>query len=725
MGATDKTSPTEPSHKPKRRFSNNKSATVKLPKGLIGAKYTAQVKINDQACNCLLDTGSQVTTVSRSFFQADLEIHPIQDLLEVEAANGQNVPYSGYICVNITFPKNCFGTELTVSSLALIVLDTRSSVQSSLLIGTNTLDLVFESLSLADTDLSILPYGYRVVLSVLQQRHKQKEDDSLGLVTLSGKEPEVIPAGQSRVLEGLVHAKTEHSGRWVVVKTPSTSSLPGGVLVTNCLLTLAEKPSQKLPVVLRNESKHDIVIPAKSVIAEMHAIQEIIPNSQLTEQSKQTSSSNPAELNLNFADSPVPAEWKERITQKLSAMSEVFALHDTDFGCTNKVKHQIKLSDETPFKHRPRPVRPQDLDAVRRHLQELSDAGVIRESESPFSSPIVVVRKKNGDVRLCVDYRKLNLNTIRDAYALPNLEEAFSALTGSKWFSVLDLKSGYYQIEVDEADKHKTAFVCPMGFFEFNRMPQGITNAPSTFQRLMEKCMGDINLKEVLVYLDDLIVYSETLEQHETRLLHVLNRLKEYGPKLSPEKYATSYRWLSALSSFEFQLRYRAGKQNMDADGLSRRPHLEPLNDLVSLKEQERIRQFVQHHLPGTDPFTHVPTQAVSAICEKHLVLQSLDTDHALACPLVTSLSMSVDAVPDSFDRCDAFPVIPSLSEEELRQSQTNDPAISEIIHQLETGETSPPTVRNEIPQLSILLRELNKLELQNGILYRKRQVGR
>uniref|UniRef100_A0AAZ1XI42 Gypsy retrotransposon integrase-like protein 1 n=1 Tax=Oreochromis aureus TaxID=47969 RepID=A0AAZ1XI42_OREAU len=94
-----------------------------------------------------------------------------------------------------------------------------------------------------------------------------------------------------------------------------------------------------------------------------------------------------------------------------------------------------------------------------------------------------------------------------------------------------------------------------------------------------------------------------------------------------------------------------------------------------------------------------------------------------LACPLVTSLSMSVDAVPDSFDQCDAFPVIPSLSEEELRQSQRNDPAINEIIHQLETGETSPPTVRNEIPQLSILLRELNKLELQNGILYRKRQV--
>ena len=108
---------------------------------------------------------------------------------------------------------------------------------------------------------------------------------------------------------------------------------------------------------------------------------------------------------------------------------------------------------------------------------------MIRESESPYSSPIVVVRKKNGDVHLCVDNCKLNPKTIKDAYALPNLEEAFSAPTGSKWFSVMELKSGYYQIEMEECDKAKTAFVCPLGFWEFNRMPQGIINAPSTFQR--------------------------------------------------------------------------------------------------------------------------------------------------------------------------------------------------------------------------------------------------
>ena len=203
---------------------------------------------------------------------------------------------------------------------------------------------------------------------------------------------------------------------------------------------------------------------------------------------------------------------------------------------TTTVKHHIRLHDETPFKERPRPIHPSDREAVKQHLKELLDAEIIKESQSPFASPVVLVRKKNGSFRLCIDYRKLNARTIRDAYALPNIEETFAALSGAKWFSVMDLKSGYYQVEMAEEDKPKTAFTCPLGFFEFNRMPQGVTNAPSTFHRLMERCVCDLHLNEVLVFLDDLIVFSDTLEEHEARLMKVLNRLKDYGLKLSPEK---------------------------------------------------------------------------------------------------------------------------------------------------------------------------------------------
>lgn len=934
-----------PKFKQKRepRHQINQASHASLPKGLIGAKYTASVLIDGQAYNCLLDTGSQVTTISQSFYEnhlAGLEIHPLGELLEVEAANGQTVPYSGFIELDITFPEKCFGAKLTVPTLALVVPDIRSNAQSTLLIGTNTLDLVYDSCT--NADLRALPYGSRVVYKVMQQRHKQKEDSSLGLLRLSGRNPTIIPAGESRLIDATAHVKSQCTDRWVVVEAPTSSSLPGGVLVTSCLLTLPDDPSKKLPVVVRNESKHDITLPARSIVAEMYALQEVVKSNHRTAHAAHQGSPSklPKDVKLNFDDSPIPAEWRERIERKLSSMPEVFALHDSDFGRTDKVKHQIKLSDETPFKHRPRPIRPQDIDAVRRHLLELSEAGIIRESESPFSSPIVVVRKKNGDVRLCIDYRKLNLQTIKDAYALPNLEETFSALTGSKWFSVLDLKSGYYQIEVDETDKSKTAFVCPLGFWEFNRMPQGITNAPSTFQRLMEKCMGDINLKEVLVFLDDLIVFSETLEQHETRLLNVLNRLKEYGLKLSIEKCkffqtsvrylghivsekgvetdpqkiealktwpsptnlkelrsflgfagyyrrfihhyskivkpltdltagypplrktkvskensgqyfklkepfgrrwtdscqhafesiidkltsapvlgfanpklpyvlhtdasttglgaalyqeqegamrviayasrglsksesrypahkleflalkwavsekfadylygvsftvitdsnpltyllttakldATSYRWLSALSTFQFQLQYRAGKRNLDADGLSRRPHDEPVNDLVSQKEEERIRQFVHHHLPDADKVTCISSATVDAVCEKHLLCPPGNThDNETFSSLVTSLAMMARAVPDSFEQCDGFPFIASISEEELEKEQQADPAIYEILHLIETGETPPPAVKEELPELPIYLREMNKLELKDGILYRRRQVG-
>lgn len=130
---------------------------------------------------------------------------------------------------------------------------------------------------------------------------------------------------------------------------------------------------------------------------------------------------------------------------------------------------------------------------------------------------------------MCIDYRLLNSRTIPDQYTMPRIDDALDCLTGSKWFSVLDLGSGYYQVEMSEADKEKTAFIRPLGFFQFERMPQGITGAPATFQRLMERAVGDMNLIQVLVCLDDLIVFGRTLEEHEERLLKVLDRLEECG----------------------------------------------------------------------------------------------------------------------------------------------------------------------------------------------------
>lgn len=170
------------------------------------------------------------------------------------------------------------------------------------------------------------------------------------------------------------------------------------------------------------------------------------------------------------------------------------------------------------------------------HIKQLLDSKVIRESSSPYASPIVLVQKKSGELRMCVDYRQLNAKTRKDAYPLPRIEESLDALAGAQWFSTLDLASGYNQVPVAERDKAKTAFCTPFGLFEFERMPFGLCNAPGTFQRLMERIFGDQSLHSVLLYLDDVIVFSSSVEQHLQRLEVVLSRLKKRGLKAKLSK---------------------------------------------------------------------------------------------------------------------------------------------------------------------------------------------
>ena len=161
------------------------------------------------------------------------------------------------------------------------------------------------------------------------------------------------------------------------------------------------------------------------------------------------------------------------------------------------------------------------------------DQGVVRPSTSPWSSPIVMVQKKDGSWRFCVDYRKVNAVTRQDAYPLPRIDASW---TGSAYFTTLDLASGYWQVELDNEAKEKSAFSTPSGHFEFNVMPFGLTNAPATFQRLMECVLAGLTPSECLVYLDDIIVFSTSFAEHLSRLQAVFRRLQHAGLKLKPNK---------------------------------------------------------------------------------------------------------------------------------------------------------------------------------------------
>ena len=220
----------------------------------------------------------------------------------------------------------------------------------------------------------------------------------------------------------------------------------------------------------------------------------------------------------------------------LQRYSAAFSRGEGQLGCTDLLEHEIPLVDETPVRQRYRRLPPSQYDVVKTHIQELLEQGVVKNSCSPYSSPIVVVKKKDGSIRLCVDYRQLNAKTRKDAFPLPRIEESLDALSGACLFSTLDLASGYNQVSVAEKDRAKTAFFTPFGLFEFQRMSFGLCNAPGTFQRLIERIFGDQRFNSLLLYLDDVVVFSSTFQQHLERLELVLDRLTSHGLQLKLSK---------------------------------------------------------------------------------------------------------------------------------------------------------------------------------------------
>ena len=226
-----------------------------------------------------------------------------------------------------------------------------------------------------------------------------------------------------------------------------------------------------------------------------------------------------------------------KLNNILEKFENIFAIDKVEVGLIRNAEHQIilKNSDEiTRLPNRRIPLAFEEK--VSDSIKELLEAGIIRHSDSPFNSPIVVVPKKNGSIRLCVDYRKLNENTVRSSFYFPDIGEIFDKLGGNKFFSTLDMQKGYYQVKMSDKSIEKTAFSCHEGHFEFNRMPFGLCGAPCTFQKIVQDILANDNYKTCLAYLDNIIIFGRTLEEHNERLFHVLSKLREAGVKLSKEK---------------------------------------------------------------------------------------------------------------------------------------------------------------------------------------------
>lgn len=230
-----------------------------------------------------------------------------------------------------------------------------------------------------------------------------------------------------------------------------------------------------------------------------------------------------------------PEELKQ-LKQLLEKYADCFSSGLHDLGFTDLTEMVIELEDTQPVVYRPYRMSYADRALVRSMVQEMVDYGIVRESTSPYASPILLVQKKTGDKRLCVDYRALNRKTKKEHYPLPRIEDQLDQLAGNTVFTSLDLASGYYQIPIAEESRHKTAFVTPDGQFEYNRMPFGLVNAPSVFQRTINKILLEAKIKYAIVYMDDVLIPARSVTEGLQRLEEVLRLLKKGGLTLKLSK---------------------------------------------------------------------------------------------------------------------------------------------------------------------------------------------
>ena len=229
-------------------------------------------------------------------------------------------------------------------------------------------------------------------------------------------------------------------------------------------------------------------------------------------------------------------EQAGKLHELLEEFHLAFSLEEDEQGETDLVEMEIHTGDATPRRVPARRIPLTVRQEVSKHLKE---QGVI---QSPWASPIVMVRKKDSSHRFCVDYRQLNAVTKLDTFPLPRVDDLLDQLGDARFFTTLDLASGYWQIRVAPGSQEKTAFVVPHGLYEFRVMPFGLSNAPAVFQRLMQRVLMGLNPEDgqafVSVYIDDILIYSRSLEERITHLRLVLERIKAAGLKLKLSKCA-------------------------------------------------------------------------------------------------------------------------------------------------------------------------------------------
>jgi transposase InsO family protein len=314
------------------------------------------------------------------------------------------------------------------------------------------------------------------------------------------------------------------------------------LLIANCIVQV--KPNSRINITVVNTSEEKLIINSnlklKIVPLEKRGAQIFHTSHSSDDHTDKVLERTNKVLDL-LRVSHLNAEEMTALYELCCTFSDIFHLPTDRLTSTNILQHEIPTTSSVPIHTKSYRFPEVHKQEVQSQISKMLDDGIIKPSTSPWSSPIWIVPKKidasgQRKWRIVIDYRRLNDITIGDSYPIPNIAEILDQLGKSKYFSTLDLASGFHQIKMAEQDAPKTAFSVPQGHFEFTRMPFGLKNAPSTFQRLMNSALSGLQGIQCFVYLDDIVTYSFDLESHIKNLSNIFDRLRHFNLKLQPDK---------------------------------------------------------------------------------------------------------------------------------------------------------------------------------------------
>lgn len=480
-------------------------------------------KVNDVSVDAVVDTAAMVTIISETVYEKLSPKPPVIGSTVMKAA-GENLTFSAHLVGPISFT-----TGSTTLQTHIFV----GPITDDMLFG---LELLKRVRAVIDLDRDLIRCNNEILPLNQESRDKGNGRSEVSAVALP--QPLKIPSNSEVVFPISLEEACWNSVNSDLLLLEPAEDLP--VFVARAIYSYG-KP---LAVNILNASDTCIRLPANSVLGTLHCIakDEVTPSVMKIQADAESLMDSPSQIPERLlpiweaTHSDLSPVGRERLKKLLCDHADIFASSKSDLGSFNALHHKIDTGNADPVKLglRRTPVHYQsDEDRI---LEEMLAMGVIEPSYSSWAAAPVLVRKKSGEFRYCIDYRSLNNLTKKDVYPIPLMSECIDALDGNIWFSKLDSNSAYWQVPLDPSTKHKTAFRTRLGLFEFNRLPFGLCNAPSTFGRVMELTLKGMHWKSVLVFLDDICVLGRSEQDHLDNLGEVFSRFRHYGLKLEPSK---------------------------------------------------------------------------------------------------------------------------------------------------------------------------------------------